>query len=79
MIQIQGFASSQNISSLTDEINRWLVSNIKEMDSKFRLIDIKYAATVSDSNRVDYSALVIYEIGETKRTDDSSEPFPFRR
>ena len=77
MIQTQGFASSQSIGSLTDEINRWLVSNTQGMDTKFRLINIKYAATaeqIQSGSHVNYSALVIYEIIEIKNTDDSSEP-----
>ena len=77
MIQTQGFASSQSIGSLTDEINRWLVSNTQGMDTKFRLINIKYASSaesIQNGSHVNYSALVIYEVGETKKTDDSSEP-----
>jgi len=77
MIQTQGFASSQSISSLADEINRWMVSNTQGMDTKFRLIDIKYASSaesVPSNSHVNYSALVVYEVGEIKKTDDSSEP-----
>ena len=77
MIQTQGFASSQSIGSLTDEINRWLVSNTQGMDTKFRLINIKYASTsepIQNGSHVNYSALVIYEIVEIKKTDGSSEP-----
>ena len=77
MIQTQGFASSQSIGSLTDEINRWLVSNTQGMDTKFRLIDIKYASSAEvfpTHSHVNYSAIVIYEVGEIKKTDDSSEP-----
>ena len=77
MIQTQGFASSQSISSLADEINRWMVSNTQGMDTKFRLIDIKYASSpesVPSHSHVNYSALVVYEVGEIKKTDDSSEP-----
>ena len=80
MIQTQGFASSQSLGSLTDEINRWLVSNTQGMDNKFRLINIKYASTAetiagsSQQGHVNYSALVIYEVGELKKADDSSEP-----
>ena len=80
MIQTQGFASSQSIGSLTDEINRWLVSNTQGMDTKFRLIDIKYASTVESipsSNQhghLNFSALVVYEVGEFEKTDDSTEP-----
>jgi ABC-type Na+ efflux pump permease subunit len=77
MIQTQGFASSQSIGSLTDEINRWMVSNTQGMDTKFRLIDIKYASSAeSDASHshVNYSALVVYEVGEIKKSDDSAEP-----
>jgi hypothetical protein len=74
MIQTQGFVTSQ-LSSLADEINRWLVSNIKEMDTKFRLINIKYAAVGSgEGGAVNYSVLAIYEVGEIKKTDETSEP-----
>ena len=77
MIQTQGFASSQSIGSLTDEINRWLVSNTQGMDTKFRLISINYsstAQTAENHSHVNYSALVVYEMGEIKKTDESSEP-----
>jgi len=77
MIQTQGFASSQSIGSLTDEINRWMVSNTQGMDNKFRLIDIKYASSTESTtthSHVNYSALVIYEAREIKKTDDSAEP-----
>ena len=77
MIQTQGFASSQSIGSLTDEINRWLVSNTQGMDTKFRLMNIEYASTAEptqNGSHVNYSALVIYEILEIKKTDVSSEP-----
>ena len=73
MIQTQGFASSQSIGSLTDEINRWMVSNTQGMDNKFRLIDIKYASSTESTtthSHVNYSALVIYEAREIKKTDD---------
>jgi hypothetical protein len=76
MIQTRGFASSK-IGSLTDEINRWIMSNTQGMDTKFRLIDIKYASSaesVPSNSHVNYSALVVYEVGEIKKTDDSSEP-----
>ena len=77
MIQTQGFASSQSIGSLTDEINRWMVSNTQGMDTEFRLIDIKYALStesVPSQSHVNYSALVVYEVGEIKKTDDTAEP-----
>jgi hypothetical protein len=77
MIQTQGFASAQSIGSLTDEINRWMVSNTQGMDTKFRLIDIKYASSTESTpthSHVNYSALIVYEIGEIKKTIESSEP-----
>ena len=77
MIQTQGFASSQSIGSLTDEINRWMVSNTQGMDNKFRLIDIKYASSTESTtthSHVNYSALIVYEVGEIKKSDESSEP-----
>jgi len=77
MIQTQGFASSQSIGSLTDEINRWMVSNAQGMDTKFRLIDIKYASSTESTtthSHVNYSALIVYEVGEIKKSDESSEP-----
>ena len=77
MIQTQGFASSQSIGSLTDDINRWMVSNTQSMDRKFRLIDIKYASSTESTpthTHVNYSALVVYEVQDIKKTDDSGEP-----
>jgi hypothetical protein len=80
MIQTQGFASTQSVDSLADEINRWLISNSQAMDSKFRLINIQYSSTSevvpnsSELGRVNYSALVIYEFIEVKKTEDSTEP-----
>ena len=76
MIQIRGFASSK-IESLTDEINSWMKSNTQGMDTKFRLIDIKYASSAEvypTHSHLNYSAIVIYEIGEIVKTEDSSEP-----
>ena len=79
MIQTQGFT---HISSFSDEINRWLVNNSQEMDSKFRLINIQYSSAPEPSPRyftgkepeIHYSALVLYDIIEVKRTDDTTEP-----
>jgi len=74
MIQTQGFASSVSVSGLADEINRWLVNNTKNMDAKFRLININYSSTSEtnkDHSHVNYSALVLYEMVETKKTDPS--------
>jgi hypothetical protein len=75
MLQTQGFMASQ-VTALTDEVNRWLVSNTKEMATKFRLINIKYAATgTGEGEAMNYSAFVIYEVGEVKKTDDTeAEP-----
>ena len=73
----QGCASSLSIGSLSDEINRWMVSNTQGIDTKFRLIDIKYASSaesVPSHSYVNYSALVVYEVGEIKKTDGCSEP-----
>ena len=53
------------------------MSDTQGMDTKFRLIDIKYASCAEvfpTHSHVTYSAIVIYEIGEIKKTDDSSEP-----
>ena len=72
MIQIQGFVTSQ-ISTLADEINRWLVSNSQNKDTKFRLININYATT-NDNEKVNYSALVLYDVIESQRAEDSTEP-----
>lgn len=74
MIQTQGFASSQSISSLADEINRWMVSNTQGMDTKFRLIDIKYASSTESTPTHSYSALIVFEVGEITKSDQSSEP-----
>lgn len=61
---------ASQVSPLADEINRWLVSDAKEMDTEFRLINIKYAAFGSGEGcATNYSALAIYEIGEIKKTD----------
>ena len=81
MIQIQAFAA-QDINSLTDQINRWLVSNTNEMDTKFRLMNIEYSSTAEPAPRystgkepeIHYSALVLYDVGEVKKVQDSSEP-----
>lgn len=81
MIQIQGFAS-EDIGSLTDQINRWLVSNTNAMDTKFRLLNIEYSSAAESSSdpstgngsRIHYSALVTYEVGEIKRAEESMEP-----
>ena len=71
MIQTQGFTAPQ-VTALADEINRWLVSNTQEMGTKFRLINIKFATGGEGKARDNYSALVIYEIGEIKKTDEAA-------
>ena len=78
--KLQGFAYSQSIGSLTDEINRWYGEVVhREWDTKFRLIRHKILLQGAESDtpsnsHVNYSALVVYEVGEIKKTDDSSEP-----
>jgi hypothetical protein len=80
MLQIMGFESTQSINSLADEINRWLVSNTEAMGTKFRLINIQYSSTPeqipnsAEHGHINYSALVTYEVGEIKKTEDSTEP-----
>lgn len=81
MIQTQGFTSTQSVNSLADEINKWLVSNSETMDSKFRLINIQYSSTSqaatssTEPGRINYTALVLYDIIEVKKkTDDATEP-----
>ena len=59
------------------KLTKWMMSNTQGMDTKFRLIDIKYASSAEvfpTHSHVNYSAIVIYEVGEIKKTDDSSEP-----
>ena len=81
MIQTQGFTSTQ-ISSLSDEINRWLLNNSQAMDSKFRLINIQYSSSPEPCPRyftgkepeIHYSALVLYDVIQVKKTDDTTEP-----
>jgi hypothetical protein len=72
MIQIQGFATSQ-IGTLADEINRWVVSNSQNNDTKFRLINIKYA-TANDNGKMNYSALIMYDVIESQKAEDYTEP-----
>jgi hypothetical protein len=46
------------------------------MDTKFKLINVKYAAFESGSDgATNYSALAIYEVGELKKTNEmEAEP-----
>jgi hypothetical protein len=81
MIQIQGFAA-RDIRSLTDQMNEWLLSNTSAMDTKFRLITIVYSSTAEPAPRystgkepeIHHSALALYDVGEVKKVQDSSEP-----
>ena len=67
MIRTVGF-QSHILSSVTENIDKFVEDMTKQHGSTFRLIDIKFAATTKplESTRkqsdVDYSALVIYEI-----------------
>ena len=52
-----------------------MMSNTQGMDTKF--LDIKYASSAEvfpSHSHLNYSAIVIYELREIKKTDDSSEP-----
>ena len=67
MIHTVGF-QSHILSSVTENIDKFVEDMTKQHGSTFRLIDIKFAATTKplESTRkqsdVDYSALIIYEI-----------------
>lgn len=66
MIHTVGF-QSHILSSVTENIDKFVEDMTKQHGSTFRLIDIKFAATAKpESTRkqsdVDYSALIIYEI-----------------
>ncbi|HEX9319430.1 MAG TPA: sporulation protein Cse60 [Nitrososphaeraceae archaeon] len=79
MIKTLSFVSS-SVSSVSDDINKWLETYSDKYGTKFRLIDIKYAVAAesvpksSQTRNVNYSALIIYEIVETKKQADTSEP-----
>ncbi len=45
------------ISSLEDDINRWLSSN-----NRVKVIDIKYAVGDKDMGMYRYSAMIMYEV-----------------
>jgi hypothetical protein len=66
MIRTTGFES--DLSSLvTDHINEWISKITERHGDKFKLVDIKYAASGEpihsdyQSVKVNYSALIIYE------------------
>jgi hypothetical protein len=67
MIHTVGF-QSHILSSVTENIDKFVEDMTKQHGSTFRLIDIKFAAAAKpfESTRkqsdVDYSTLIIYEI-----------------
>ena len=67
MIKTIGFQSDK-ITSVTDNIDKFMEDITKQHGSTFRLIDIKFSSTpklledVSQNSDVNYSALIIYEI-----------------
>ena len=67
MIHTVGF-QSEIISSVTENIDKFIDDMTKQHGSTFRLIDIKFAAAAkpyeSTGNHADvnYSALIIYEV-----------------
>jgi len=67
MIHTVGF-QSEIISSVTENIDKFIDDMTKQHGSTFRLIDIKFAAAAkpfeSTGNHpdVNYSALIIYEV-----------------
>jgi hypothetical protein len=66
MIRTVGF-QSEILSSVTENIDKFIEDMTKQHGSTFRLIDIKFAAAAKplESTRkqgyVDYSVLIIYE------------------
>ena len=71
MIRTIGFESDL-LSLVTDHINEWIAKITERYGDKFKLVDIKYAASGEpiqsgyQSVKVNYSALIIYESPETK-------------
>jgi hypothetical protein len=67
MIHTAGF-QSEILSSVAENIDKFIDDMTKQHGSTFRLIDIKYAAAAkpfeSTGNHADvnYSALIIYEV-----------------
>lgn len=79
MIKTLSFVSS-SASSVSDDINRWLENNSDKYGTKFRLVDIKYAVAAeaalksTQARNMNYSALILYEVVETKKQADTPEP-----
>jgi hypothetical protein len=71
MIRTIGFESDL-LSLVTDHINEWIGKITEDCGDKFKLIDIKYAASGEpvhsgyQSVKVNYSALIIYESPEKR-------------
>jgi len=67
MIKTIGFGSDR-ITSVTDNIDKFMEDITKQHGSTFRLIDIKFSSTpkllqdARQNSDVNYSALIIYEI-----------------
>jgi hypothetical protein len=67
MIRTIGFESDR-LTSVTDNIDKFMDDMTKQHGSTFRLIDIKYSSTpkllqdARANSEVNYSALIIYEI-----------------
>jgi hypothetical protein len=67
MIRTIGFESDR-LTSVTDNIDKFMEDMTKQHGSTFRLIDIKYSSTPKllqdgrQNSDVNYSALIIYEI-----------------
>jgi hypothetical protein len=67
MIHTIGFESDR-LTSVTDNIDKFMEDMTKQHGSTFRLIDIKYSSTpkllqdARQNSDVNYSVLIIYEI-----------------
>ncbi|MFN2434890.1 MAG: hypothetical protein ABR515_05915 [Nitrososphaeraceae archaeon] len=67
MIRTIGFESDR-LTSVTDNIDKFMDDMTKQHGSTFRLIDIKYSSTpkllqdARQNSDVNYSVLIIYEI-----------------
>ena len=64
---------SDLLSLVTDHIYGWIENTTKKCSDKFKLVDIKYAASGEpiqsgyQSVKVNYSALIIYERPENEK------------
>ena len=67
VIRTIGFESDR-LTSVTDNIDKFMEDITKQHGSTFRLIDIKFSSTskllqdARQNSEVNYSALIIYEI-----------------